>query len=187
MVDDIVGDVALRDELLRRMEVDQRSRRACTPLFAKAVDGMVRPADLTADEQAIVDRLTEVDQDNTLWLGELVSRRGWPIHSMVGEQAAAAAWLLAQHADQNPALQRRFLDLMENAPAGEVKPMHVAYLTDRVLLAEGKSQVYGTQMSMIAGEYQPQNLRDPETVDERRAAVGLSTLAEYRQAIYKQS
>ncbi|WP_311560131.1 DUF6624 domain-containing protein [Pseudonocardia charpentierae] len=180
-------DAELRDELLRRAEVDQQARRACTPLFAKARDGMVHPDDLAPDEQAIVDRLTEVDRDNTRWLGELVERRGWPTHSLVGEQAAVSAWLLAQHADQDPALQRRCLDLMCAAPTGDVTPMYTAYLTDRVLLAEGKSQVYGTQVTLVDGEYQPLDLRDPETVDERRAVAGLCTLAEYRRTMHEES
>jgi hypothetical protein len=55
MADGVVEDPELRDELLRRAEVDQRARRACTPLFAKARDGMVHPDDLTVDERAIVD------------------------------------------------------------------------------------------------------------------------------------
>jgi hypothetical protein len=62
MAEDVVEDAELRDELLRRAEVDQQARRACTRLFAKARDGMVHPNDLTPDEQAIVDRLTEVDR-----------------------------------------------------------------------------------------------------------------------------
>lgn len=114
---------------------------------------------------------------------ELVERQGWPTHSLVGEQAAVSAWLLAQHADQNPTLQRRCLDLMRAAPVGEVTPMYVAYLTDRVLLAEGQSQIYGTQMTMVDGEWQPRNLRDPERVDDRRVAAGLSTMAEYRKVM----
>ena len=181
MGEDVVKDAGLRDELLRRAEVDQEARRACTPLFAKARGGMVHPDDLTPEEQAIVDRLTEVDRDNTRWLGDLVEQRGWPTHSLVGERAAVSAWLLAQHADNDPGLQRRCLDLMRVAPAGEVTPMYIAYLTDRVLLAEGESQVYGTQMALIDGEYRPWDLCDPQTVDGRRAEAGLCTLAEYQQ------
>jgi hypothetical protein len=172
MAEDVVEDAELRDELLRRAEVDQQARRAC---------------DLTPDEQAIVDRLTEVDRDNTRWLGELAEQRRWPTHSLVGEEAGMSAWLLAQHADEHPALQRRCLDLMCAAPAGEVTPMYVAYLTDRVLLAEGESQVYGTQMTLVDGECQPRDLRDPETVDKRRAVAGLCTMAEYRQVMHEES
>ena len=63
---------------------------------------------------------------------------------MVGKDGAHAAWLLAQHADRDPAFQRRRLDLVTQAAArGQASPTELAYLTDRGLLAEGKSQEYG--------------------------------------------
>lgn len=181
MVVDGFENEALRDELLHRAELDQRARRACIPLFARAVDGAVGPTGLTLEEQALIGQLAEVDLDNTRWMVELVQRQGWPTRSQVGEQAAHAAWLLVQHGDQDPAWQRRCLDLMRAALDDDVSPVDVAYLADRVLLAEGKPQVYGTQMRLTGGEYQPRNLWDPETVDQRRATIGLGTLREYRQ------
>jgi len=42
-----------------------------------------------------------------------------------------------------------------------------AYLTDRVLLAEGQPQEYGTQMAGRDGRWQPRQLREPGTVDQR--------------------
>jgi Family of unknown function (DUF6624) len=64
---------------------------------------------------------------------------------MVGGDGAHAAWLLARHADQDPAFQRRCLELLTQAVAsGEAAKIELAYLTDRVL-AEGKPQEYGTQ------------------------------------------
>lgn len=74
-----------------------------------------------------------MDRDNTRWLDELVQRQGWPTRSVVGEKAAQAAWLLVQHGDQDPAWQRRCLDLMHAVPNDGVSPADVAYLTDRVL------------------------------------------------------
>jgi hypothetical protein len=165
--------------LLRRLDLDQQARRAGKALFEKAAGGILRLAELLPAEQEILARLADVDRDNTRWLGELVNRRGWPGRSLVGEDGAVAAWLLAQHADQDPTLQRRCLDLMRAAPETEVSPSHIAYLTDRVLLAEGESQVYGTQMTMVDGEYRPENLRDPDSVDQRRAAVGLDPMAKH--------
>ena len=120
-----------------------------------------------------------IDADNVSWLKDVVAEVGWPGQSMVGEDGAHAAWLLAQHADQDPAFQRRCLELLTQAVAsGEAAPAALAYLTDRVLLAEGKAQEYGTQF--LAGEsgWTPRRLRDPEHVDERRAAMSLGTLAE---------
>jgi|HubBroStandDraft_3_1064219.scaffolds.fasta_scaffold71532_2 hypothetical protein len=43
--------------------------------------------------------------------------RGWPGRTLVGEDGAQAAWLLAQHADHNPDLQRAFLDALRDAVA----------------------------------------------------------------------
>ena len=119
---------------------------------------------------------TEVDADNLAWLKPIVMERGWPTRSLVGEEAAFAAWLLVQHADRDPAFQRHCLTLMEAAAAeGEARSQDLAYLTDRVLLAEGQQQEYGTQIR----DGVPRDLRAPESVDERRAAVGLEPLVEY--------
>jgi hypothetical protein len=37
-------------------------------------------------------------EDNTGWLGEVLSARGWPGRTLASENDAAAAWLLARHA-----------------------------------------------------------------------------------------
>ena len=42
-------------------------------------------------------------------------------------------------------------------------------------------------MTLVDGEYQPLDLRDPETVDERRAGARLRTLAEYRRTMREES
>jgi Family of unknown function (DUF6624) len=88
--------------------------------------------------------LASVDADNLAWLKDVIAEVGWPGRSMVGKDGAHAAWLLAQHADRDPAFQRRRLDLVTQAAArGQASPAELAYLTDRGLLAEGKSQEYG--------------------------------------------
>jgi len=110
---------------------------------------------------------------------DIVEEEGWPTLTLVGDDGASAAWLLIQHADNDPSFQRTCLDLMKALPPQETVPQHIAYLTDRVLLAAGQSQVYGTQMEIANGTHQPRNLRDPATVDQRRAEVGLGSIAEY--------
>jgi hypothetical protein len=42
-------------------------------------------------------------------------------------------------------------------------------------------------MTLVDGEYQPLDLRDPEAVDERRALAGLCTLTEYRRTMHEES
>jgi hypothetical protein len=154
-------DQALRAELLARMERDQAARSG-------------EPGSDVPEE------LRTVDLDNARWLAALLQERGWPLRSEVGEDGSLAAWLIAQHADQDPPFQRRCLGLLAEAvQQGEADPSHLAYLTDRVGLAENRGQLYGTQIVAGPDGYRPRELADPERVDERRAAVGLPSLAEY--------
>ncbi len=125
--------------------------------------------------------MLRIDTENTERLGEIVERHGWPTYTLVGKDGAQAAWILAQHADSSPKFQRKCLDLMAKVPRDEISRRDVALLTDRVLLAEGKKQVYGTQFTMENGKCKPRPLEDEANVDKRRKEVGLPSLAEYFQ------
>jgi hypothetical protein len=125
----------------------------------------------------------KIDEANTQWLKQIISEHGWPTISLVGPDGASAAWLLVQHADRDPAFQRKCLDLMTALPKDEVSQKDLAYLTDRVLLKEGKQQLYGTQFTSDGGKWIPRPLEDEPNVDSRRAAVGLPPLAEYARQL----
>jgi hypothetical protein len=108
----------------------------------------------------------------------VITEIGWPGRSIAGEEGASAAWLLVQHADSDPAFQRQCLGLLTMAAGrGEASKAQVAYLTDRVLLAEGKPQECGTQAVGRNGQWVPCDLRDPGHVDQRRVAMSLGSLA----------
>jgi hypothetical protein len=160
-------DDDLRRELLRRADADQLARAA-----------LDRADDAGDDPTAALDTMTEVDADNTAWLRALVETSGWPAASRVGREGARAAWLLVQHADADPTLQRRCLELLSDAVRrGEGDAVDLAYLTDRVLLRFGGHQEFGTQLRATADGWVPRRLRDRATVDARRATVGLEPLA----------
>lgn len=59
-----------------------------------------------------------------------------------------------------------------------MNPANSAFLEDRLLTMEDKPQIYGTQFRNIGNGFEPFPIEDPEHVDERRARVGLGTLAE---------
>jgi len=161
---------ALRQELISMAARDQAIRQEMSRKY--------RPGDaLDPGETAAA---LAVDQANTARMKEIVAEYGWPGVTLVGDDGANAAWLLVQHADLDVPFQQRCLPLLAAAvAAGEAAPSHLAYLTDRVRVHTGQLQVYGTQLSIVGGELVPSPIEDEAHVDERRARVGLDSLAEY--------
>ncbi len=149
----------ITDELLARSQADQKMRN----------DAMAGKSEWD----------NSVDRENTEYLKELIGKNGWPKKSVIGDEAARAAWLLAQHADHDPDFQENCLKLMKELPDGEVDPAKVAYLEDRVLVNRGQPQIYGTQFYQDGEYFGPRPITDVETLDERRAAVGLGPFKDY--------
>jgi hypothetical protein len=165
------NDSALRNELLARKQKDAAGRAALERHLKSGATNL--PDELHTT-------LLQVDEDNSARLKEILATYGWPGRSCVGDEGAAAAWLLAQHADHDRALQRLALTVLRQAvDAGEASALHLAYLTDRVEVAESGSQTYGTQMRASgAGAVEPFPIKDEAQVDARRKAVGLGPLQE---------
>ncbi len=129
--------------------------------------------------------MAEVDRRNTTRLKELVGNHGWPTVLLAGSDGARSAWLLVQHADHDPSWQQHCLQLMEaHKDTGQVSRADTAYLTDRVLVNDGKPQVYGTQFHSVGGHRRPRPIRNPERVDQRRKEMGLITLEEYTEFLH---
>lgn len=115
-----------------------------------------------------------LDKENTAALKEIIYQYGWPTVELVGKEASHNAWLLAQHADHDHGFQKEVLKFLTN-------PREIAYLTDRVLVAEGKEQEFGTQLFRNSDEekLRPRPIRDIENVNKRREEYGLESLEEY--------
>ncbi len=161
---------ALRRELLRRIAQDQAIR---DELVKK---GMEKP------DQGVLARMTSIDAANTKRMKAIIRRYGWPGPGLVGRDGTEAAFLLVQHADL--ALQKEALPLVEKAyRKGELSGQSYALLLDRVLVAEGKRQVYGTQAKLKGKEFVPDPIEDEANVDKRRAEVGLPPLSEYLRVL----
>lgn len=89
-------------------------------------------------------------------LNEIMDEVGWPTAELVGEEAARAAWLIAQHADRQLDVQRRALRLLEAAVAeGRAGTRQPAFLKDRTLVNEGREQIYGTQIAGMREDGSP--------------------------------
>jgi len=154
----------LADELLKLAEVDQTMRM-------NVIAG-------EAEWDSAVDEISQTQ------LKAIVRGGGWPTISTVGADASHAAWLIVQHA---PSLDfmKECLELMTSLPNGEVDPKDIAYLKDRVLMLSGKSQIYGTQFIGAGKDMHVYPIEDAERVNERRASIGLGTIAEDEAALHQ--
>jgi hypothetical protein len=165
---------ALRRELLERLKRDQAIRNE---LISKGIEH--------PDKSALA-RMQAIDAANTKRMREIVRRYGWPGPELVGRDGTDAAFFLVQHADLQ--FQKEMLPLVERAyRRGALSGQNYALLLDRVLVGEGKPQVYGTQAKRFeewkGGEPAFEPIEDEGNVDKRRAAVGLFPLSEYRELL----
>lgn len=136
-------------------------------------------------------RMQAVHDANAARLAAILDEHGWPGEPQVGGDGAEAAWLIAQHAIAQPALQRAALtELWQATTRGAVPALQAAMLEDRIRALEGRPQRYGTQFDWDAnGEVSPLPIEDADAVDERRRMLGLAPLehelAERRRAMTK--
>jgi hypothetical protein len=142
-------------------------------------------ADRSAVWEAVAPLVRQIDQANQKELLALVPEEGWFAISRYGRDAAVAAFLIVQHADQD--LWRRFLPKIEQmARNGEAEGPAFALMYDRLALSENRPQRYGSQMSCEAGRYvTAQPVEDLKTIDARRAALRMSPYEDYLK-IYAQ-
>ncbi len=105
----------------------------------------------------------------------------WPGRRLVGDDGSRAAWLIAQFAIEDPGLQKRCLEALEVAVAyGDADPVHYAYLVDRVRMADGLDQLYGSQfVTGVDGTLVPWPVDDPVKVEARRQRLGLPPFTEH--------
>jgi hypothetical protein len=159
-------DGELRDELIAMADADQAFRTEGRRFTDRSPDDV-------AAERARGRRIAEI-----------VEVRGWPGVSLVGDAGASAAWLLVQHADQDPDFQDRALALLAQAAAeGDASAHDAAFLTDRVRVHRGRPQLYGTQFRSEDGVATPFPIEDPDGLDARRAAAGIEPFEENRARI----
>lgn len=158
-------DPELRKQLEDRFDEDQRARRQLLKF----------PRD-----QDVARRVENVDSQNLIWLRNLVRDRGIPTVQQVGEQGVQWAWLLVQHADRDRNLQATAQAVFtQRFVAGELPADDLAKLTDRILVAQGKPQRFGTQFDWLSRKFDPRKSGDLTEIDAHRREIGLMPLEDY--------
>ena len=178
---DKLGDMTDIDQSIRKVWQDAESK-------AHFEDPGQHEAFRKNIGKRMADDVVDVDEFNTAELQNMLKGRGWFRDDIDGQGAANDAWLIAQHADQNPDFQQEALKLIEaELGAPGVSKSNYAYLYDRVQMRFGDRenaqalQRYATQGRCTGpGTWEPLPYENPEKIDATRAEVGLGALAEYK-------
>lgn len=141
-------------------------------------------------EQTILrEKLTILtDSLHMVKLDSLIEHKGWPDASKVGRHQLQSACILILHADVK--YQKKFLPFVKNSISrGELPERMLAFLTDKICVAEGRNQVYGTQLTRdgVTGELQLYPVKDFVVVDSLRISMGLDSIhsyLEYMKSVY---
>ncbi|MDR1056265.1 MAG: hypothetical protein LBL90_10720 [Prevotellaceae bacterium] len=131
----------------------------------------------------IREEMKQIDSINAIRIQQIIDEFGWLGESKIGSEANQTLFLTIQHVDDLN-VQEKYLPILEQAVKnGDAEAWQFAFLTDRILMNQGKFQIYGTQI--IIGEKPEESyivpLQNPEKVDELRQEVGLEPLNDYLQ------
>ncbi|WP_411142326.1 DUF6624 domain-containing protein [Streptomyces sp. x-80] len=159
-------------DLLARAEAARRHWRLPAPRHAHLSD-------------VEADAMKHVDRANTQVLRRIVAEHGWPGRTLVGEEAARAAWLIALHADDYEVQKALLRVLTEAVRQGEATQAQWAHFFDRCCVQEGRPQIYGTQHRYGPAGIEVLPIHEPDRLDARRAGVGLPPYAVSSQALHQ--
>ena len=119
------------------------------------------------------------DSINLVKVTNILDTQGWPSKKKIGTRGTSTLFFVIQHADLNA--QTKYLPMITKALENNDLPKRqYAMFYDRLVLRQGKRQVYGTQLAMSKESKKPYilPLEDAQNVDKRRAEMGLNSMQE---------
>lgn len=125
-------------------------------------------------------KISKTDSSNLVVVEQILEKHGWLSSEEIGSTANSTLFLVIQHSSQEA--QEKYLPMMRQAvKEGKANSRSLALLEDRLGLAKGELQVYGSQIGtdQESGEMYVLPLIDPENVNERRSKVGLDPIEDY--------
>jgi hypothetical protein len=161
--------------------------RSFLPDLASLMEGIYMSDQSTrtlSDPTAAIDQDQEAIQGRNMRLiDSIYNVNGWLASSQVGHKAAMAQFLVIQHS--NLTTQTQWLPRIKEAVAdGIMPPEYLALLTDRILVVQGKKQLYGTQLKYDESSrlFVSFPIQDRKKVNSRRLMFGMQRLENYLKA-----
>ena len=134
----------------------------------------------------LVAKKNAIDATNTVRLKAIIKKHSWLTKDLVGTEGVNAAFLIIQHSPDITFKEQMLPHLKKSYLNGEgVTGQQVALLTDRVLIAQGKKQIYGTQADVSEGQVLFSPIEDEVNVDKRLEEMKMPPLDFYLKIMEK--
>lgn len=168
----MIKNKKLQQKILKMSSLDQKERKQ----FMNS-----------SQDKKLAKRIYDCDTKNIVEAKNIIKKYGWPTFELIGKRASNAFWLLVQHSDRDLGFQKKCLALLEKAVGDEqAHPKNLAFLTDRILSAEGKKQKFGTQFMFENGRAVVKPVQDRKNLNKIRIKHGLNTIEERTKEINKE-
>ncbi len=155
---------------------DQYVRKVLIPMFSdEALDSEVR----TAFQSGAGGYIYQVDTLNTAELKLILQEYSWADIIEGEPQLFTQVFHVVQHSPDEAFRAEVLAEIAPYAERGEIDGQEYALMYDRVELAAGRQQLYGSQLECLNGQFDVHDLKDPEGVDARRASMGMQPLQDY--------
>ena len=131
------------------------------------------------------EKFIQLNKKHLKIIDEILKEIREPRISILGYNGALTVWIVVQHADHDPSLQKYYLRLFkklyEKDPDDTYKE-GIAYLEDRILVKEKVQQLYGTQFkdsALSKNTLEPYPILNHLGLEERRKKMGLQPMNDY--------
>ncbi|RQP13800.1 MAG: hypothetical protein EAS48_02985 [Chryseobacterium sp.] len=186
----------LKTELAQLLKSDQDLRELFSPdINAERKTEILREYSITDEEfknrgWGITE---ENDSLNLRKVEKIIREFGYPSKALVGSKLSTAVWYVLQHSDLT-AMERYFPTIVRANKTGDLPDANVAMMKDRMLMYQGKEQIYGTQgagrlfKNSTTGKEEWTNfiwpIKNWRKVNKLRQSVGIKqTIEEYEKAL----
>ncbi len=114
------------------------------------------------------------DHRNQELVISIIEKCGMPTLKEVDQRRMDAIWLGLQHSTKE--IRKKYFPQVEKAVKnGDLSKGQYALMKDRMLMDEGKPQIYGSQIE----NGKLYELENPKTVNERRKEMGMEPIEDY--------
>jgi hypothetical protein len=170
--------------------VDQNGKGADRELKQRLIrmakqDQAIRAGRVTTITPSTVKTMQLTDERLTSELKQIIHEKGWPTISLVGLRASQDAALILMHSPDHDFQRQLIPELQQLAESEKIVGSDIAILVDKVLVADGKPQRFGTQFSISNGHARMDPVEDPGHLDQRRAQYLLGPMTEYKKSLAK--